>query len=114
MPHGFEGWCVTGHVSASSGLSTSLSRAPPHKQRGARRGEAICLVCEQRGLNRLPQLSRERKVLRSLRKVVSVPGDQVSITLHIALLNEQALKGPRRHHKNVSQAQKHKNITVLL
>lgn len=47
MPHGFEGWCVTGHVSASSGLLTSLSRAPPHKQRGARLGEAICLVCEQ-------------------------------------------------------------------
>lgn len=72
MPHGFEGWCVTGHVSVSSGLSRSLSRVPPRKPQGASHGEAICLVCQQGDLNRLLQLSRERKVLRSLRKVVSV------------------------------------------
>lgn len=43
-----------------------------------------------------------------------MPESQVSITLHIAVLNERAFKGPCRHHKNVPPGQKHKNIMVLL
>lgn len=41
------------------------------------------------------------------------PEKQVSITSYIAMLNKQALKGPCRCHKNVSQVQECKNISVF-
>lgn len=36
--------------------------------------------------------------------------NQASMTLHVALLNEQAVRGPCRHHNNAPVVQKHKNI----
>lgn len=56
----------------------------------------------------------ERSSLIITESNLRAPKNQVSITLHIAVLNEQALKWPRRHHKSVPQVQKHKDIMVLL